>query len=474
MIHIHKDTYVPQYRNGTWKWNDTDKVFEFVPIYELAQEQEEYLLCEGFKYKKTLNQVDEVLFRSEFERSEISHDADVILIQDIKNLVLFLSPAEMMRRDFLCFLHTEVVDRLLNSLIIYFEYFLKLVEMILIRRDETTGPTPKIQSKESLDMKYIFSSHLLQYRLILAREYAEIVLGNGELDAFYFITPLVKIPRTRWDSMFHEQFLSFATQIVWIAMHRRAYDVIVMEMERLFRTEHFMLQQTNPLYFNPSEASMLYGINYKRRNFRVQNSPLIQELMSVSKHNLPFLRIGEQKYRGTDLRVHQVELEYIVPPSQLALIDVTHGILGHPKKLYNTLLALNQDAVRSENFSETNDPYRLFRQPCIKIPPLDSEKMRYFAKKLDSYYKVVARIEIVSEETLIKWCKREEIRSNFNVELMVISSFDKSAKDVESNSYGPTAEEIIEKFIAKKTKLRKIKELEEKKDAEVITFHADR
>ncbi|XP_054741131.1 protein phosphatase 1 regulatory subunit 36-like [Anastrepha obliqua] len=455
MQRIYTTTFVPKFCNGQWVWNANQERIEFEDTKDAELVKEDYVNTCGFNFSKTVNQLEELIFRQEFQRSDLTHDADVILVQDIKNIVLFLAPSEIITTDFIHFLHTFTVDRFLRALIIYFEYYLKMVEFVLIRRDEIAGEKAQIQSEDTNEIKRVYSTHLIQHRLLLAREYSTIIMGDGEMKGFYHITPIVNISHSIKDKRFHEAFLAFSTQVVWIAMHRRAYDYIDMEMYRLFRSEHFKLKRYAHINFTQAETSMLYGKNYKRRNYRAQNSPLIQELANVSTENLPILWIGERKYRGTDLRIHQLELEYIVPDSQLTLIDVCHGILGHPKKIYDTVLTINWEAVRFQNYSEIYDPYQLVRQPALKIPNVDEEKMRKYAQKFDTYYHVRMQYERVSKALIDKWCRRDAVIECFT-EDMITSIITKCEKELQRYSYGPSVEEITNKFLTRKKLLRKL------------------
>ncbi|XP_030246630.1 uncharacterized protein LOC115565564 [Drosophila navojoa] len=115
-----------------------------------------------------------------------------------------------------------------------------------------------------------------------------------------------------------------------------------MEMNRLFRSGHFIVNKSEYLKFTPAE----------------------------------------RKYRGTDLRIAKLELEYIMPSQQLHLIDVTHGIKGHPRKLYDTLLNLNWLAVREEHYSLENDPYHILRQPHLDLSNINELEVR----KMSEHY----------------------------------------------------------------------------------------
>lgn len=457
MIRIHTDNFVPRYVNGTWVWSEDEEALRFDSRYEAAKEvtKEEYVIIGGYKFLAEINQLEELIFRQEFQRLDTTHDYEAVLLQDIKDLVLFLAPTEIVTKDFIHFLNTKTVHSFLKALVIYFEHFLKLVEFILIRRDEISGEKAQMQSEESTEIKKIFSMHLMQYRLLLAREYSEILLGNGEMKKFYHIKPIVNISQSIKDKAFHEGFLAFCTYFVWIAMYRRDFDLINMEMNRLFRSEHFSLVRCERYQFTPLEAAMLYGKNYKRCNYRAQNSPLIMELNNVDKENVPILWIGERKYRGNDLRIFQIELEFIVPESQLCLIDVSHGILGHPRKLYDTMLRIHWEEVRFQNYSEVYDPYRIIRQPYLEIPQLDAEKIRKHCEKYESYYKIVKSFEGWDRKMIKKWSKRDEIVNYFKTEGFLTDVWMKCEKELKDTGYGPSVEEITKKFIARKEKLRK-------------------
>uniref|UniRef100_A0A1A9Z5E3 Uncharacterized protein n=1 Tax=Glossina pallidipes TaxID=7398 RepID=A0A1A9Z5E3_GLOPL len=381
MIRVSKDFFVPKYVNGRFTWNAEKERIQFDSREKAVKEAEntQFIVTNGYKFASSMNQREESIFRKEFQRSENSYDADVVLIQDIKNVVTFLAPRDVITRDFLLFLNSDSVNLLLRAMILYFENFLKLAEFILIRRDDICGENAQTESEESIKLKRVFSEHLSQYRILIAREYSKIVLCSGDLKPFYHVVPVANVSMTKRDQNIHELFLAFCIQIVWIAMHRRCFNLIETEINRLFRSEHFQLRRSKT-QFTKAEARLLYGKNYRRCNYRAQNSPLIQELTNVEKHNLPILWLGKRKYRGTDLRIMQLELEFIVPSCHLTLIDSSRGILGHPKILYNTLLRLDWEKVRTQNFTKGDDPYRLIRQPYLELPHLDEEKIRKLSK----------------------------------------------------------------------------------------------
>lgn len=317
-----------------------------------------------------------------FVRPNSSNDSDVITIQDIKNLVLFLVLPNQISNQFIEFFHCDTVDQFLNDLIIYFEYFLKIVEFLLIRRDEMSNVDgrSKIHNMHSISIDRILSKYLSQYRLILAREYSRIIVGAGDTQQFHHLNNKQQKSLTNKDRSFYEILICVATRIVWIGLHRRAFAVIDSEINRLFRSNHFNIAQKqipNCLKFSKREQEILYGINNNLVNCRNQKSPLILEILNISPHDVHVLGIGVNKYRGNDPRMKSLENEYVIPDAQLSFIDIQHGILGQPKSLYDTMLQLNWFEVRKQKFSMDYDPYRLIRSPYLSIPDIRQIKATY-------------------------------------------------------------------------------------------------
>ncbi|XP_055853769.1 protein phosphatase 1 regulatory subunit 36-like [Episyrphus balteatus] len=458
MIRIHKDSVVPKYSTGKWSWNPSKDELNFLSWEgEILERELTVQSSSGYKFKSSINQIEEVIFRQEFARStDIADDGDIIRIEDIKNLVLFLAPSEILTNKFITFIHNKTIDRFLNALIIYFEYFLRLVEFILIRRDEVSGETTaQVQSTESSQIKRIFSEYLSQYRIILAREYSVIVMGNGEMAPFYHLNTLVKISKTHQDRLLHEMFLAFANQVVWIAHHRKAYQTIDEEMNRLFRSDHFKLTRKELIKFSLTEQELLYGKNNQRVNYRRQNSPLIQEISNVSRRNMPILWLGEKKYRGNDLRMQQLELEFIIPDSDLCLIDVKHGILGNPMSLYNTMLTIDEEKLRERGHSESYDPFWLIRQPYLEIPKLDAIKERS-SEQLESYFLIKDNRFKYDKNLIAKWKRRDKVIEYIKSGGLVIDVVERCKKELASNRViGSNIAGITQAFIARKKFLRK-------------------
>jgi len=200
----------------------------------------------------------------------------------------------------------------------------------------------------------------------------------------------------------------------------------------------------------------LYGRNNKIVNYRTQISPLIQELEHVAEEDMPILWIGERKYRGTDVRIAEMELEYIVPGPQLHLIDVAHGILGHPKDLYNTILDLDWPTVRYSNFSLGYDPYHIVRQPHLDIPRIDALKVRKMSEHYEHFYKVYRIYEPHSLQILNKWLKRDKLVQFYRSGGLLLTNVVSRCEKELAEKVPPTrVDQVISNYFKVKSRLRK-------------------
>ena len=167
-------TVIPKYCNGQWKWNKQTEKFQFEQTTQPSLEAEAALKAPrikfGIQFQDFMNEINENMFQQIFRRDD-GKDLDVITIQDVKDVALFMAPPSKIGHMTIEFFHTESFDRFANYLIIYFEYFLKVIEFLLIRRDDVKI---KVRDMKSVKIERMISEYLVQYRLMLAREYSRV------------------------------------------------------------------------------------------------------------------------------------------------------------------------------------------------------------------------------------------------------------------------------------------------------------
>lgn len=223
-IRIFSNDFVPKYASGKWIWNNDLKQIQFQKKKELREHIPTSV--SWVKFKKCMNQAEEIVFVEKFWRKASSNDSDVIIIQDIKNLVLFLAIGDCVNGRFVEFFHAPIVDEFLNDLIIYFEYYFKLLEFLLAQRKRNDSTESKLSDKVSMAREVALSEKMDQYRIILAREYSQILLGADGARRFHHMANPLRLSYKDLDLSLMETFTSFCVSIAWIGMHRKNFDAI--------------------------------------------------------------------------------------------------------------------------------------------------------------------------------------------------------------------------------------------------------
>jgi hypothetical protein len=225
---LHRDKK-HKFKNGQWTWQPYDdvnaklKFHSHSAIVESDKKVTEHPHDEtdvGLKFSNYIDEAEEKIFLEIFARPKNPSfiDGDVITIQDIKNLTLFTASSRSKRGglggDFIEFLHTKIFDEFLHATIFYIEHFLLTLEFLLVRRDENLIEG-KIRDLLSMQVERFLSTQLTDRRLLMAREYSKILTNRGKK----FLSP-------EKDLIFYESLIDFATQCVYVAMHRRAFNAI--------------------------------------------------------------------------------------------------------------------------------------------------------------------------------------------------------------------------------------------------------
>lgn len=156
-----------------------------------AQQQEKQAIPKrwpivGLLFTDSIEEAEEAVFKAVFERLKHLYDAAAVTEQDIKNVALFTATVGRTTAVFIEFIHTETYDKFLHSLIVYIDYFLLVLECLLIRRDDSQS---KIRDSYSLRVEQMLAKRLSDRRLIVAREYSK-VAALSSLDPALDTLPL--------------------------------------------------------------------------------------------------------------------------------------------------------------------------------------------------------------------------------------------------------------------------------------------
>lgn len=164
------------YKNGKWIWSNQGNTPEITFIPQSAEREIKKVstpVHEGLKFIEDLNVAGEKHFLEKFQRKSTFCDSEVVTLQDIKNLVLFILVSKSPKK-FVKFVHSEIYDKFLHSIIFYFDLFLRVLEFLLIRRDHEFSQ--KSRDTTSLKVERSLSNQLSDRRLLVAREYSKVSL----------------------------------------------------------------------------------------------------------------------------------------------------------------------------------------------------------------------------------------------------------------------------------------------------------
>ncbi|KAF3427651.1 hypothetical protein E2986_08396 [Frieseomelitta varia] len=294
-------------------------------------------------FHETLSQRDKLRFRKYYLRKVSPNEPDVIILQDIKDLVMFLliSPISP---QFVNFFHLPVVDRFLRAAILYFQYYIITWEELMKERAATMkkAPNPLAQG-----YRFRYAEEMQNLRCVLGREYADLIVGCQDIIQYHHMTsgkkgaPSLTQSQGEKDLRIYEVLICMTHRIVWIALERKYFSLIEIELHRLFRTETYNIAEKRNISptiqdMLPDDIQVLQGHKIQEKKKLLRNSPLIQELIySDSDYRLLSLGIEDN---SNDKRILYLKHALVVEEDKLHELGIKVGILGENRTNYDILL----------------------------------------------------------------------------------------------------------------------------------------
>ncbi|XP_011647801.1 uncharacterized protein LOC105433972 [Pogonomyrmex barbatus] len=294
-------------------------------------------------YRETLNDSEKIKFRKHYLRKVTPDEPDIIILQDIKDLVLFLLVTPI-SPQFINFLHLPATDQFLRALIIYFQRFVEIWEDLVQERAATMkkAPNPLERGHRSR-----YAEELRALRCVLGREYCDLLLGCRDGPRYHHMMSGRKRAITQSqgekDLRIYEPLISVAHRVVWIALQRKHYTLIELELHRLLRTEAYNTAQRQSgsrmiLDMLEDDIRILHGPKtiWKSRKL-LRNSPLPHELM-YTDCDYRLLLLGM-----IDIDLHHPKIAYLknvllVEEEMLSQLGIKVGILGRNRSEFDIML----------------------------------------------------------------------------------------------------------------------------------------
>ncbi|XP_076234535.1 protein phosphatase 1 regulatory subunit 36 isoform X2 [Calliopsis andreniformis] len=309
-------------------------------------------------FHETLSERGKLSFRRHFLRTVAPNEPNIIILQDIKDLVLFLL-ATPVSPQFINFFHLPIVDRFLRATIIYFQYYVAIYEDLMAERAATMkkAPNPLARGYRSR-----YANEMQNLRCILGREYADLIIGCQDTIQYHHMTGgkkgMSSITQSQGekDLRMFEVLICMTHRIVWIALERKYFSLIEIELHRLLRTDAYNMAQrrsTSQIVQDmlTDDIEVLQGRKIQEKRKLLRNSALIQELIySNSDYRLLSLGIGDDT---NDARIVFLQNALLIEEDKLLQLGIRIGILGKSRDDYDIMLMpVEKEALDEIQLSE--------------------------------------------------------------------------------------------------------------------------
>ncbi|XP_077294870.1 uncharacterized protein LOC143917261 [Arctopsyche grandis] len=213
------------FENGTWIWDTVENRLAFKAFTDHDKEQSHKQRTPSWmvKFKDEDNVLEQLRFTKKYQRKIHNGEPDVIILQDVKDVVLFTAPISLLNKEVINVLHTQAYDRFVRTLIVYTQYFLRVSKTLKLRIQEGRY---KIRLPISDLVEKQWEDNLSDMRVIVAKEYFNFLHENHKSNH-------------ETESHFMEMLLRLTVQIIWISLNRTNFNIIDIEINRLVRGEAF-------------------------------------------------------------------------------------------------------------------------------------------------------------------------------------------------------------------------------------------
>ncbi|XP_043684464.1 uncharacterized protein LOC122636874 [Vespula pensylvanica] len=378
-------------------------------------------------FHETLNPSQKIKFRKYYLRKVAPNEPDVIILQDIKDLVMFLliSPVNI---KFINFFHLPVVDHFLRALIIYFQYYIEIWEKLMEERVTTLKKAPNPLAGGHR-IKYADELHIL--RCMLSKEYADLIVGCQDTVYYHHIISGKKRSsmtqsQGEKDLRIFEVLINISHRVVWIALHRKYFHLIESELHRLLRTEVYNTAERRSGYtikdMLESDIFVLHGPQIQSKRKLLRNSPLIEELI-YSECNFQVLSLEMIDIDVCDPRIAYLHNALLIEEEMLPKLGIKIGILGQERSNYDLMLMLldSENSNHVEKINQAEKSYEKkssisdklaqnsldYNQNIMRMPSFELEPSLTDVFKVKKIDKSTRKYSKVREDARKKWIIRQ-------------------------------------------------------------------
>ncbi|XP_076250439.1 uncharacterized protein LOC143190175 [Rhynchophorus ferrugineus] len=285
----------------------------------------------------TIDSYTQAKFKRNYQRKVKAGEPAVATIQDVKDVAIFTSKVEDLTPEFISYFHTAEMDRFLRSMIIYFQYYLQIWNGLQFRRAEASR---KLRQPLVTVLENEVRDNLADLRSMVSRDYAAILLGQGDAKKFHHMSNKNNDSLSDKDRRLFEVLCFMTVKVIWIALFRKNLALIEKETNRLLRTLCFSPVESSGLTLIttlPEEQRVLLGKAFKNERRLLHRSPAVQEII-FDDHDYRMLAIGIKNIKGADARIKYLEIAYAAPEELLVESGISVGVLGVERRYLDPVL----------------------------------------------------------------------------------------------------------------------------------------
>ncbi|XP_013185512.1 protein phosphatase 1 regulatory subunit 36-like [Amyelois transitella] len=333
------------YEDGHWIWDESSEQLVFVSDLPPAPVEAIQIPTKAptgtVEFRDDVDLIEQIRFRRRYQRKLKPGQAEIITVQDVKDIALFTAPVNIMSPVLINMLHLPTTERFIRALILYCAYYLQIADEMTRRilELETKVRTPDC---EILENEY--RDNLADLRLLVAKEYSTMLIGGSDTRKFHHMGPQKKRRSlSDKDARLFETLLRMCVQIVWLALGRKSFNQIELEMNRMFKSEIFnsvehTLKTGYISKMAKEERDVLLGHCVRHDKKLNTQSPLMNEVFCHRYIDYRLMGLGVIKFPQMTPRLQYMYQAVAGDEENLANMGVVLGIIGMPRAAFDTML----------------------------------------------------------------------------------------------------------------------------------------
>ncbi|XP_053600345.1 protein phosphatase 1 regulatory subunit 36-like isoform X3 [Plodia interpunctella] len=293
------------------------------------------------EFRDDVDLIEQIRFRRRYQRKIKPGQAEIITVQDVKDIALFTAPVNIMSPILINMLHLPTTERFIRALILYCAYYLQVADEMTRRILEldTKVRTPVCELVENE-----FRDNLGDLRLLVAKEYSTMLIGGADTKKFHHMGSQKKRRSlSDKDARLFETLLRMCVQIVWLALGRKSFNQIELEMNRMFKSEIFnsvehTLKTDYISKMAKEERAVLLGHCVRHDKKLNTRSPLMNEVFCHRQIDYRIMGLGVIKFPQMTPRLDYMYQAIVGDEENLCNMGVVLGIIGMPRGGFDTML----------------------------------------------------------------------------------------------------------------------------------------